>query len=116
MKLVVAVCVRILHSHPGAELHMGSDRLPERLVVRHAGKVEGSHVELDEPLALLLGDAESSVNIDQMSESEFPREAVRSAEGLGSEGGEVVDVLRPATAEERLEDLVCQDARIEDVL
>ena len=56
------------------------------------------------------------MDLDQVGETQLAGEPVRAAEGLGGEGGQVVDVLGPAGAEERLEQRVGQDAVVEDLL
>jgi hypothetical protein len=56
------------------------------------------------------------MNRDQMREAELVREAVRAAERLRGERGQVVDVLGLAGAEQRLQERIAQDARIEGVL
>jgi hypothetical protein len=55
VQLVVVFGVGVLHRHPGAELDVLSDGLAKRRVTRHVCRVERLHVEIDEPLALLLG-------------------------------------------------------------
>ena len=51
-----------------------------------------------------------------MCEAELSSEAVGAAEGLGGEGGQVIDVFRLACPEERLEEGILEDAAVERVL
>jgi hypothetical protein len=44
-----------------------------------------------------------SVNIDEMGKAKLLGEAVRATEGFSCNGGQVVDVLRLAIAQERLQ-------------
>jgi len=50
------------------------------------------------------------VDVDEVREPELAREAVRSAERLGGEHREMLDVLRLPLPEQRLEKRVAQDA------
>jgi len=93
-----------------------ADGRAERLVVRHPRLVERGQVELDEALALRLGDPQPAVDVDEVLEAELAREAVRAAEGLGGEHREVLDVLRLPVTEQRLEERVAQDAVVEELL
>jgi hypothetical protein len=81
VQLVIAFGVRVLHRDLRAELNMGADCLAERLVVAHASLIQRRHVQLHEPLALLLGDPETPVDRDQRVKSaQLTREAVWAAE------------------------------------
>ena len=71
MQLVVALGVRVLQRHLGAELDVLADRLAERRIGRQVGRVERRHVELDEPLPLLLGDPEAAVHGDEVREAQL---------------------------------------------
>lgn len=82
---------------------MRSDCFPEVLIVGHVRRIHGYHVQLDEPLPLLLADPKVSVHIDQVGEPELPGESIWTSEGFGSEGREMIDVLRLPSPEERLE-------------
>src|ERR1700722_19598925 len=115
MQLVVAAGQGVLHGHAGAELGVRAQRLPERRIGGEPGSVRGGHVELDEPLALRLGDPQPAVHVDQVREAQLPGEVVRAPERLRLERGEVVDVLRAARAEQRLEQRIGEDAGVEDI-
>jgi hypothetical protein len=116
MELVVGLCTGVLHRDLRAEFDVGSDGRAELFVGGKVRRVERSHVELDKPLPLLLGDPKVSVHVDEMCEAEFAGEAVGPAEGLGGEGREVIDVFRLARPEERLEVGILEDAAVERVL
>jgi hypothetical protein len=116
VELVVGRGVRILHGHLRAELQMGSDRFSKRFVFGHVCCIEGRQVQVDESAALLLGDRQPAVDIDEMGESELSGEPVGAAERLCGERGEVVDVVGLAGTEERLEKRVGQYALVEERL
>ena len=116
VQLGVGLGVRVLQRDARAELDVLADRVAERRIVRQPGGVERRHVELDEPRPLLLGDPEAAVDGDQVREPQLAREPVGPAERLGGERGQVVDVLRPARPEQRLQQRVAQHAGVEDVL
>ena len=50
------------------------------------------------------------MDVDQVREPELAREAVRPTEGLGREHGQMLDELRLAVTEQRLEQRVPQHA------
>jgi hypothetical protein len=116
MKLVVSFRMGVLHRDLRAEFNMGSDGRTELFVGGKFRRVERSHVQLDKPLPLLLGDPKASVHVDEMCEAELSREAVGPAERLGGEGRQVIDVFRLASPEERLEEGILEDAAVERVL
>jgi hypothetical protein len=60
VQLVVAVGVGVLHRHLGAERDVLAHGLAKSRVIGHLSLLERSHVELDEPPALLLGDRRRS--------------------------------------------------------
>jgi hypothetical protein len=62
----------------GAELDVLADCLAERFVLGHASLVERLHVQRDKPLALLVGDAQVAVDVDDVMEAELAGEAVRA--------------------------------------
>ena len=86
MKLIVALRVGVLHRNFRAEFNMRSDCLRELLVIGEIRRVQCCHVELDEPLSLLLRDPKVSVDSDQMVEAKLSGEAVGAAEGFSSKG------------------------------
>jgi hypothetical protein len=116
MELRVGAGVGVLHGDPGAELDMLANCSSERLVIRHARGVQCRQVQLDESHALLLGDTEPAVYVDQVRESEFFSEFRWSAERLSRESCQMIDVGGASPAEERLQQRVGEDARVEDVL
>jgi hypothetical protein len=61
---------------------VGSDGFTEVFIVGHVCCIHSYHVELDEPLPLLLGDPKVSVNTDQMGEPKLPSESIWTAEGF----------------------------------
>jgi hypothetical protein len=104
VQVFVAFGVRVLHRDSRAKLDMGADCLAERLVVGHADLIKRRQVELDEPLALWLGDLEMPVYRDQRSEApQLTRKAVRTPERFGRERRQVIDVVGLTLTEQRLE-------------
>ena len=116
MQVGVGFRPRVLLRHPGAELDVLANRFTERLVVRQAGLVEGLQVRGDEPLPLLVGDVEVPVHIDDVPEAELAGEAVRTAEGLGREPGQMIHVGRDARREQRLQHRVGEGLGVEQLL
>ena len=116
MKLIIALGVGVLPGNLRAEFNVGSDGLSELLIIGKISGVERSHVERDESLALLLGDPKVPMDSDQMLEAELPGEAVGAAEGFGREGREMIDVLRLAGTEERLQQGITEDTFVERLL
>ncbi len=96
MQLVVGFGVGVLLCDARAKLDVGSHRLAKRLVVRQAGLVERLQVERYEPVPLLVGDIEVTMRLDQVLEPQLVSEAVRAAERLSGEPGQVLDVMRLA--------------------
>src|SRR5436305_6986703 len=82
VQLGIGCGVRVLHRHVAAELDVLADGCPERLIGRHPGLVQGGHIQLDEALALLLGDVQAAMDGDEMVEAELLREAVGAARAL----------------------------------
>jgi hypothetical protein len=115
VQLGVGPGVGVLHRDVGAELDVLAHRLAEGRVGRHVGGVERGRVERHEPLPLLLGDPQPPVHGDEVGEAELAAEAVGTAERLGGELGQVLDVARAPGAEQRLEQRVGQDAVVEDL-
>jgi hypothetical protein len=99
MQLVLRRSPRVLLSDARAELDVRAHRLAERLVVGQSRFVDCLQVKGDEPLPLLVGDLEASVHLDDVPKSELAGEPVRPAERLGSEPGEVLDVMRAPLGE-----------------
>jgi hypothetical protein len=77
--------------------------LAERVIVGELGLVECLHIQLDEPGALVLGDHQMPVDVDQVLKAKLAGEPVRAPEGLRREPGEMLDVFRLADAEEGLQ-------------
>lgn len=92
---------------------MLADSLAECLIVRHLGVVERLHVEVDEPAALLLGDLQMAMHGNEVRETHLASKAIRSAEGLCRESGQLIDVLGAAIAEQRLQERVDEDTGVE---
>jgi len=92
----------VLLGHVRAELDVLLDRLPERRVCRQSGLVECVQVHRHEPVALLIGDLQVPVHVDEVPEPELAGEAVGSAEGLRGEPGQVVDMRRQALVTARV--------------
>jgi hypothetical protein len=115
VKFVIGRSVGVLHRDARAELHMGAHGLAEWLVVGHLRRVERGHVELDESGALLVGDVQASMHVDQVGESQLASEVIGAAERLGGELREVLDVVRLPGAEQRMQEWVGEHARVEDV-
>jgi hypothetical protein len=116
VEFVIGLGMRVLHGNLRTEVHVWTDRFTEFLVVGEVGRIHRGHIELHESLSLLFSDLEVSVHIDQVGESEFSAEAVRTTEWLGGEGGQVIDVLGLARSEEGLEQRIFEDAALERVL
>ena len=116
MKLVISLRIGVLHRHLRAEFKVRADCRTELLIIGQVRRVERCHVELDEPLSLLLGDPQLSVDVDQMGEAELSGKAIRTTEGFSREGGQVIDMLRLAGTEEGLEQWIFEDAAVERVL
>lgn len=94
MEIGICLRPRILLGDARAELGMGAHCRPEWLVIRQARFIKGLRIEGHEALPLLVGDLQMAVHVDHMLESKPAGEAVRAAERLGSEPGQVVDVMR----------------------
>jgi hypothetical protein len=105
--------VGVLDRDPGAELEVIVNGSSEVGIVAESDLVEGLLVELDEALTLCLADAKTTVHVDQVLEPEFATEAIWPSEGLSSERGEVIDVFGSARAEQRLQQVVGEDLRVE---
>jgi hypothetical protein len=116
VKLVVGGGVRVLGGDMGSELDVFHDGVSEAIVGGHVGIVERRPVKIHEALSLFLGDAEMSVNVDQILETDFLAEVVGSTEGFCGECREVVDVLGLACTKEGLKQRVSQDTHVEGVL
>jgi hypothetical protein len=116
VQLLLRLGGRVLLRHPGAELDVLADRLAERLVVGQPGLVHRREVERHEPLPLLIGDVQVPVHVNQVPEAELAGEAVRAAERLSGEPGQVVDVGGHSFAEQRPEHRVGERLVVEEFL
>jgi len=116
MQLGVGFGPRILLSDMGAELYVLAECLTERLVIGQPGFIEGLQVERDESFALLVGDLQLAVHVDHVSEAQPAGEAIRAAEGLRREPGQVIDVGGRSLGEKGLEHLVGERLGVEQVL
>jgi hypothetical protein len=90
--------------------------LTERRIVGQSRLVERLHVELREPLPLLLRDLKAPVNIDQVLEAEFAAEAIGPTERLGGEPGQVVDVMGLPGREQALQQGIGEHLVVEELL
>src|SRR5262249_16304598 len=95
---------------------MGTHCLSEALVAGEARLIERLQVDRHEPLPLLVRDFQVSVNVDNVLKGELGSEGVRAAEGLGSEPGQTIDVMRLPLGEYRLEHRIRECLRIEHFL
>src|ERR1700722_1760695 len=116
MELVVGFGVGVLHGDSRTEVDVFFDGLAERLIVGEVRRVEGCHVEVDEPLSLSLGDVKAPVDVDQMCEAELACEAIGTTKRLSGEGGEVIDVFGLTGTEERVQKRILEDAAVERFL
>src|SRR5215472_18151782 len=116
VQLGVGRRVRVLHRHAGAEFDMLADSLAKRFVARHAGLIQGRHVELDEACPLLFSNMEAAVYGDQMGEPELPAEPVRPAKRLRRKRCKMINMLGLTVPKQRFQQRVCEDARIEHAL
>jgi hypothetical protein len=62
------------------------------------------------PLALLLGDLQATVDVDQMTEAELTAKAVRSPERLRGEPRQMVHMIGLTGTKQRLKERVGQHA------
>ena len=116
MKLIIALRVRVLHRNLRAEFEVGSDCLSELLIIGKIRSVERSHIERDEPLSLFFRYLKVPVDSDQMVEAKLAGEAVGATEGFGCEGRQMIDVLRLAGPEERLQQRILENTLVERLL
>jgi hypothetical protein len=79
MELGVRLGTRVLLGHIGPELHVLPDGSPKRLIRRHPGFVERFQVGGDKTLSLLVGDLQTPVDVDDVSEPELLCETGRIA-------------------------------------
>jgi len=69
MQLSLRRSIRILLGNMRAEIDVGFQRFPERLVIGQVSLIGRLHIQINKTLPLLLCNVEPSVNIDQMPES-----------------------------------------------
>src|SRR5262249_62352611 len=113
MKLGSGFRLRVLLSHARAKLDVRAQRLPEWLVGGQSGSIGRLHVEGDEPLALLVGDVQVAVHVDDVLKAELAREAVRPAERFRREPCQVLDMMRFALGEQNLQHRICENLGVE---
>jgi hypothetical protein len=113
VKLGVSLGPRVLLGDTRAELEVSAHRLPEGLVAGQACLVEPLQVHTHEAVALLVGDLQVAVDVDDVLEAQPLGEAVGAAERLGGEPGQVVDMGRYPFPELCLQDRVGQDLVVE---
>ena len=116
MELALGGGVGVLHRNLGAELEVGAHRVTERLVIGHANGIEGRQIQLDEPLALLLADLQTTVNVDQVTKPELTAVAVRPPERLCGEPRQMGHMIGLTGAEQRLQQWVGEHAGEEVIL
>lgn len=80
MKFGVRSCPRVLLGNVCSELHVLADGATEWLVGGHTGIVERLQVAPDESLALLVGDLQVTVHLDDVPKTEPFGESRRAAE------------------------------------
>jgi RNA polymerase sigma factor (sigma-70 family) len=107
---------RVLLGDMSPELDVLPDRLAERGVVRQPGLVERRQVQRDEPRALLVGDVQVAVDVDDVLEAELAGEPVGPAERLGREPGQVVDVSWHPRGEQGPQHRVGEGLAVEQLL
>ena len=93
----------------GAEFDVLPYRSAKTLVCGEPRFIKGLEVRGDKPLALLVGDIQVAVFVDQVVESELTAEPVRPPERLNGKPGEMVHVSRHARGEDMFEDRVASD-------
>src|SRR5271170_1287178 len=116
VKLGVVGRMGVLHRDTRAELNVFAHGRAERLIVRHAGGVDGRHIQLDEALTLLPGDLQATMDVNRVFKAQLAGEAVGATERLGGEHRQVINVLRLTIAEQRLEQGVAEHTVVEDLL
>lgn len=114
VQLGFSLGMRVLHRNARAELHVRARCGAKRLVIGHPRRAERGHLQFDETVALGLGDLQTSTNVDQVLKTELTREAVRATEALGCGHRQVIDVLRLAPAEQRLQQRIAQNTVVEN--
>src|SRR4051812_19283444 len=116
IEISVRLCPRVLLGNLRPELDVLTEGLLKRLIAGELGLRGGLHVEGDESLPLLVGDLQPTVHVDQVVEPEPLGEAIRAAEGLSREPGQMLDVMFLLLAEHGPEDRVGEHLRVEDLL
>jgi hypothetical protein len=115
VQLIISLRMGVLLGNLRAELDVGPQRLAERRVIGKARSIRGGHVQLDESLSLRLSDVQPAMHIDQMSEAKLPREVVRASERFRFERGQMVNMVWPSGAEQRLKHRIGEHAAVEDI-
>jgi hypothetical protein len=100
----------------GAELDVLADCLAEGLVVGQRGLIQRLQVQRHKPPALLVGDLQVAVHVDDVLEAKPAGEAVRAPERLGHEPRQAIDVGRHALGEQRLQYRVGEGLGVEQLL
>jgi hypothetical protein len=116
MELGIAGGIRVLHRDLRAELDVLAHGIAKRGIGRHFRDVERCHIQLDEAPALLFVDLQPSVHRDQVCEAELAREPIWSSERFCRERGQMIDVMRIPSSEQRLQERVGKHAVVEDLL
>jgi hypothetical protein len=115
VQLIVGPGVRVLHGDLRAELGVRPQRRTKRRVAGQPGSISGGQVQLHESLPLCLRNLQTAMNVDQVGEAKLVGEVIGAAERFSLERGQMINVLRPPGAEERLERGFCKHAGAEDI-
>lgn len=106
----------VLLCDPCSELDMLAHGPPKRFIAGHSGFVQRLQVDLDEPLALFVGDLQVAVYVDDVPKAKLLCETRWAAERLGRKPGQMIDVSRYAVCEEVLEDRVGERLGVKELL
>src|SRR5262249_61395268 len=95
---------------------MGAYGLSESFVPGKAGLVDRLQIERHEPLALLVGDLQVAVHVDDVLKAHLTRESIWPSERLGGEPGEVIVIMRAPLRENRAHGRIGDGRRVEQTL
>src|SRR5262245_63483336 len=95
---------------------MRAHGLTESLVVGKACLVEGLEIQRHESFALLVGDLQMTMDIDDALKAQFAGEPIGSSERFRSEPRQVIDVVRSALGEHVFQDRIREDLLVEHLL
>ena len=95
--------MRVLHRNLRTELNMLSKRFAEPLVAWGTDGVERILIELNESLPLRLRDSQIAMHVNEVLEAaQFLGESIGTAERLGRERRQMIDVMWLPLAEQGL--------------